>query len=178
MNLLLDDHQAGKTLRNLRAEIVAIDTRLSEIDDAELPLAEAEERLHAVFEATLKSYDGRRQLMQILVPPGTNSEGRSPYAFPLSLDPQLFLSLLRPELEQRALDYLREMHSDGALSTEERAAEREKLRARRAELEQDEEREILRLEDLGFYVIRRRDIDAQLVRRVWTEELTDGQPSS
>jgi len=55
------------------------------------------------------------------------------------------------------------------MSSSERAASMTKLKAMIRTLEQDEERAVMALEDQGFAVPRRRDIDPALVWELWTQ---------
>jgi hypothetical protein len=78
-------------------------------------------------------------------------------------------ALLGPkEFDKRVLAMC-EPHCNGGVPAAEVGRKRVELNAKRRELEIAEERAVMALEDQGFNVARRRDIDAALVWRLWNE---------
>jgi hypothetical protein len=152
-------------LEDLRGQIAQLEKTIKELQRAPLPAGE--------IAAAVKGWLDDEADCNSLTPYEELTSAGGPGTI-LHFDPSRFLlNLFRSEIEQRLTDVLQDATTDAGLPAAKRAAKVAELQAQHRELERDEELLILRSEDRGETIERRRDVDGALLADVWHQRLAD-----
>lgn len=153
--------QAG--LDKIRKELSDLSEARAHAESAPLTLAEVEPRVREQIERRL-AHATRNLEAQIVRP----TRDFAPPALEIDAELVVAVAIGAETLFQQCMAHL-ERTADGGLSSEQRAQRLAEIDARREELELLEEIEILGLEAAGAPVLRRPDLNADLVLNVWSE---------
>ncbi|HET7064233.1 MAG TPA: hypothetical protein VFI49_08130 [Rudaea sp.] len=163
MRLVPTDHAGAIKLQRIRDKIAERQKQLKAIDSP----------LRTVEEATAEFMAWARQQSAIAQP-------RMEYIAHHNLEVHhdelqefsfgtIALLLGIDEIEKRAAKLFKGIIGDAGVSAAERASRDAQLKAELREIEIEEERAVLALEDQGFAVLRRRDIDPAILWACWNE---------
>ena len=157
MELVLAGDRRRQALDKIRRDREATLAEIEGVAEARLSAEETMQRFLArLREDVARAEQGVLAFSRPSVAPDSPSINA---AFLLWLDPKAFESQLRARLKP--------LLPSGGLPQADRPKKVAALRARLGELEEAEEREVVRLEAQGLAVDRRRDADLSTLLRVW-----------